>query len=83
MDGTLRDHRGYPPMEAFLKIKNLIDASSQVKGSVIFNWHNTFLLQSENKWRMVFEQSLNYLVQKKVMFYTCKQLAKKYEGYWS
>jgi hypothetical protein len=82
MDGTLKDYSKYQPNEALHRIKQLIDTTSSVNGTIVFNWHNSFLSQGNNLWRSVFEKSLDYLVDKDARFYTCKELSSFWNKSW-
>ena len=78
MDGTLQDYRGLTPAEADQSIRKLIDTVAQYKGTIVFNWHNTFFVESGSSWKQVFEDSMTYLAKYGFEFLTCRELADKH-----
>lgn len=82
MDGTFRDYLHLPPHEAEVRIKAMIDHVADVRGTIVFNWHNTFLLAEEAAWRKVYENSLDYLISKNAVFTTADELARKWSERW-
>ncbi len=82
MDGTFRDYLHLPPREAEVRIKAMIDHVADIHGTIVFNWHNTFLLAEEPEWRKVYENSLDYLIEKNAVFSTVNELARKWSDRW-
>ena len=82
MDGTLRDYRCLTPDEALVKIQQLIDIVQSFRGTIVFNWHNTFLVESNGQWRRVFEDTLAQLARSGFEFLTCGELAAQYMKLW-
>lgn len=82
MDGTFRDYQKLTPEEADVKIRSMIDHVAEIRGTIVFNWHNTFLLSEEPGWRKVYENSLNYLIEKNATFSTANELACKWVERW-
>ncbi|MCJ8502102.1 polysaccharide deacetylase family protein [Desulfatitalea alkaliphila] len=82
MDGTFRDYQHLPPPQAEVRIKAMIDHVADIRGSIVFNWHNTFLLAEEPAWRQVYENSLDYLIEKNASFSTADELARTWGGRW-
>jgi len=81
MDSTLINYRGFQPDEALQRIKELVDNVYEVQGTIVLLWHNHLLV--DDRWRNVYEKSMDYLVDKKAIFYTCSELATKWKEYWS
>jgi hypothetical protein len=82
MDGTLRDYCRYNHDEALDRIKQCIDLVRSVNGTIVFNWHNSFLTHDNDSWRHVFESSLEYLVDNDAVFYTGKELSSISREHW-
>ncbi|MBD1399355.1 polysaccharide deacetylase family protein [Pelovirga terrestris] len=82
MDGTFRDYQHLQPAEAEVRIKAMIDHVADIHGTIVFNWHNTFLLAEEPGWRNVYENSLDYLIEKNAVFSTANDLARKWSERW-
>jgi hypothetical protein len=53
-----------------------------VNGTIVFNWHNSFLTHDNDSWRHVFESSLEYLVDNDAVFYTGKELSSISREHW-
>lgn len=82
MDTTLINYRKYKPNEALRSIKELVDKVYKVKGTIVLLWHNHLLIESSPEWRSVYEESIDYLTEKSANFYTCAELARKWDNYW-
>ncbi len=83
MDGVLKDYRGMDPEQASKQIEKLVDIVSNTNSVMVFNWHNTFLARGNETWRRVFEQSLDYLIEKNAKFIKCGELASYWSNCWN
>lgn len=82
MDATLINYRKFEPSEMLRSIKSLVDKVYEVRGTIILLWHNHLLSESFPEFRNVYEESIDYLKGKNAKFYTCAELAKKWDNYW-
>ena len=82
MDGTFRDYQNISPEQAEIRIKAMIDHVADIHGTIVFNWHNTFLLAEESGWRKTYENSLDYLIEKEAVFSTAAELSQKWCERW-
>jgi hypothetical protein len=83
MDGTLRNYRKQSPQQALCKIESLIEQVCSCAGVLVFNWHNSFLIETNGGWREVYEKSLDALVAHHAYFMTCKDMAREWRKRWS
>lgn len=83
MDGTLREYRKQSPEDALSNIEKLIKQVSSCNGVIVFNWHNSFLVETDRDWRNIYERSLEYLVAYGAQFLTCREVASIWKDFWS
>lgn len=67
MDVALKNGLHLSPLQAFEKIKNIVDEVYKVKGELISVWHNESLSDYKDwqGWRNVYEQQTEYITQLK------------------
>jgi hypothetical protein len=78
MDGTLREYRNYSPEQAYETICNTILSCARHNGTLVMNWHNSFLQCNAMEWREVYENALDYLLNQHAVFKTCHQVREQY-----
>lgn len=83
MDGTLREYRNFSQEDAYAHVEKLIEKVFSMNGVIVFNWHNSFLIQNSNDWRTVYERSLDCLMEHHARFCTCEDIASITRQYWN
>lgn len=78
MDVTLKYYEQLSPVNALERVKRLIDATKSVHGVFVLLWHNTFIEEEGNDWRLVYQGILDYLKKQNVYADTIEQVVKRY-----